>query len=294
MKTAPGIAKTGIYGVNISENESLVTLSVGETSYAVSKENGLLVSAKDNGKEMLCAPMQPTIWRAPTDNDREIKIKWLNEGFDTAKSVCNGVTIKTDKKGNVSIVSSISLGKYIKIKATYTADNFGKLTVRTDVKNRSPIFLPKFGYELTLHANTENYTYFGYGPHESYVDKRLSARVGRFTGKIDDDMEHYVLPQENGSHYGTEWATVKSNAGHGLRFESKEPFVFRASHYSTAQLDSAKHDYELVPSENTFVYIDYKQSGIGSNSCGPVLAESMRFEENSFEFEFSIAPVRQI
>ena len=58
------------------------------------------------------------------------------------------------------------------------------------------------------------------------------------------------------------------------------------------QLTKAMHDYELKPSEETFVSIDYKQSGIGSNSCGPQLAEEYRLKEKKFGFAFTVKPTR--
>jgi beta-galactosidase len=47
-----------------------------------------------------------------------------------------------------------------------------------------------------------------------------------------------------------------------------------------------------VPSSSTFVTIDYKQNGIGSNSCGPELFEKYRFSEKEFKCAFRIKPVR--
>ena len=36
----------------------------------------------------------------------------------------------------------------------------------------------------------------------------------------------------------------------------------------------------------TVLNIDYKMSGVGSNSCGPKLIEKYQFNEKEFEFEF--------
>ena len=40
----------------------------------------------------------------------------------------------------------------------------------------------------------------------------------------------------------------------------------------------------------TTVTVDYKQSGIGSNSCGPWLAGNMQFREPKFTFRLRILP----
>ena len=34
--------------------------------------------------------------------------------------------------------------------------------------------------------------------------------------------------------------------------------------------------------------IDFRQDGIGSNSCGPELAEKYRFQEEEFNFSFGL------
>ena len=296
VSIAPAAKEKVFYVPEYEETDDVITVTAGETVYTVCKSCGLIAQITDNGRDMLASPMLPTVWRAPTDNDRNIKNEWMKEGFDRADVKCYGVSVKADG-GNVSVVSEISLGAacklpIIKAKITYTVDGNGKLTVNSEVKNLATVFLPKFGFELTLNKDFEDYSYFGMGPMESYCDKHLAARMGLFSGKVNDTVEHYVYPQENGSHVGTLYATVKSVASHGLRFACDNSFTFRASHVSTKQLTDARHDYELENSENTFVYIDYKQSGIGSNSCGPQLMEKWRLSEKEFTFTFTVKPTR--
>ena len=53
-------------------------------------------------------------------------------------------------------------------------------------------------------------------------------------------------------------------------------------------LEKTKHHYELTPMKETQLIIDYKQAGVGSNSCGPELLEEYRFNEKEFNFKFSL------
>ena len=39
--------------------------------------------------------------------------------------------------------------------------------------------------------------------------------------------------------------------------------------------------------------LDYKMSGVGSNSCGPVLLEKYQLKEEKFSFTFGLAPSRK-
>ena len=66
---------------------------------------------------------------------------------------------------------------------------------------------------------------------------------------------------------------------------------FNASHFSDKQLTQTGHDYELVPNRETYLTVDYKQSGVGSNSCGPKLMEKYQLNEKSFDFRISVKPV---
>ena len=42
----------------------------------------------------------------------------------------------------------------------------------------------------------------------------------------------------------------------------------------------------------TVLCVDYRQSGIGSNSCGPMLAEEYQLNEEEFEFRVRFVPER--
>lgn len=99
------------------------------------------------------------------------------------------------------------------------------------------------------------------------------------------------MPQENGSRYGTEWASVTNELGMGLRLEAPESFSFQASHFTAGDLTEATHTHALRPRKETIVNADYRMGGIGSNSCGPELLERYRFDEKTFAFELTIRPV---
>ena len=73
----------------------------------------------------------------------------------------------------------------------------------------------------------------------------------------------------------------------GLVFES-DNMEINVSRYTSKVLMDAEHQDELVKSDFVNVRIDYKNSGLGSHSCGPALAEKYRLDEKKIHFEFSI------
>ena len=132
-------------------------------------------------------------------------------------------------------------------------------------------------------------TYYGMGPVESYADKHRASWHGRFEETVDSLFEDYIFPQENGSHWDVSYVEVAGEESR-LSVVSGNTFSFNASRYTQEELTKKKHNYELVPSGHTILCVDYKQDGIGSNSCGPGPEKQYQFSENEFVFEFGLRP----
>ncbi|MNB70350.1 Evolved beta-galactosidase subunit alpha [compost metagenome] len=265
--------------------------------YGFNLETGSFDSLVKNGVELLRAPLSFSVWRAPADNDRFVKEEWMQEGYERAKVHIYAVDIIRQDGEAVEVETAFSLGGYLRppiLKGTarWTADASGGLHLQAGVKVRDNIpFLPRFGLCAVMPEGNEEVEYFGKGPHESYIDKGRSTKTGKYLTTVDDLFEDYIMPQENGSHNETEWVIVSSELGMGLRFDSGTPFSFNASHYTPEDLTEAGHNYELSRRPETIVHLDYRMSGVGSNSCGPALLAPYRLDEKEFEFELSIAPV---
>ena len=276
----------------VEERPYGLTVRDGETVYTFDTLHGTLTSLCDNGREMLKAPMMPTVWRAPIDNDRKIRVEWERAGYDKAKLSCASVTMEPGAN-RVTLHARLSLASdsyrpFLTADTTYQIVAGAGLTVTTKatVAEDAPE-LPRFGFQLLMTEDHENLTYFGRGPAESYVDKRWASRMGVWQTTVSENFEHYIRPQENMAHTDTKWVRVSALSGHGLIFERVSgDFSFNGSHFTPAMLTETAHDFSLVPLKETVVNIDYKQAGIGSASCGPTLAEPYRFKEKQFEFSF--------
>jgi beta-galactosidase len=254
-----------------------------------------------NGVNMLDGPSSFSVWRAPTDNDMHVKTKWLDEGYDRVTMKTYSCDWSKTEDGGVELRSRFSMGADSKPsiltgESSWKVNASGELRLRLNVKVEEEMpypYLPRFGLRLSMPEGMEEVEYSGFGPHESYVDKRQSVRRGRFLTTVDEMFENYIMPQENGSRYGTEWAVVSNTQGMGLRFSAPEAFSFNASHFTPEDLEGAKHDWELSKrkKKETIVHLDYKMSGVGSNSCGPELAEAYRLNDKEFRYELSLTPI---
>lgn len=281
-----------------AEDERYITVTADETVYTFDKQYGEIKSITDNGRDLITKPAKLTVWRAPMDNDRNIRNRWQQHGFDKAVVNCYSMKLaKTDGKSAV-IESEIALAAaparpILSAKVKYKVFATGELRVTYYVKVSDIVpFLPRFGLELTMPEQSENVRWFGFGPGECYQDKNLASHMGEFKTTATENFEPYVRPQENSAHCFTKWAMVSSLAGHGLLATAGgKDFSFNASHYSPMQLTKTAHDYELVPMKETVFNLDYAQSGSGSNSCGPGLDPKYQLSAKEFSFTIRLKPV---
>lgn len=142
-------------------------------------------------------------------------------------------------------------------------------------------WLGRFGIVLPLPADQNQVSYYGYGPGGCYEDMHHSAYLDRFQTTVQEMGDDLIKPQETGSR----WHCWEAQVG-SVKVTGKKPFSFNASPYSVAELTKTRHNYELPEPKATWFHIDYKMSGVGSNSCGPTLYEPYRFSEEKFQWEF--------
>ncbi len=285
-----------LYPVELEENREEYIVTVGETVYKIGKFSGMITDICDNGEHLITKPVVPQVWRAPTDNDRNVQWDWKDAGIHNAKVKCYSTEIVKADESTAVILSKISMGSapnsvLLRADITYTVKYGMGINIACDVKwNIEKKHYPRFGMRLTMPEGAEQMRYFGYGPYESYVDKRLASKLGEYKSTVTENYEPYVFPQENSSHWGCRWADVHTVAGHGFLFTSCEPFSFNASHFSPEQLTKTRHHYELKREPETTVMLDMRMDGIGSNSCGPELSEKYRFNEKEFSSCVTIKP----
>ncbi len=291
------VTKDGMPSIAVEKTEKEIIITGSDFKYVFNRYYGAFTQLEYNGVQMINAMPRFNVWRAPTDNDRKVRLIWESEGYDRMNTHTYSVSTVSEDDKHISISSEFSLGGYIKkpiihATAVWTVYGSGDILLKTDARIKENLpFLPRFGLQLSMPKGNELVEYFGYGPQESYIDKRRAVWKSRFDSTVDGMHENYIMPQENGSHYATEWAAVTNLLGMGLLFIGRDDFSFNASHYTPEDLTKAQHIYELKRRDETVVNIDYMQSGIGSNSCGPELLPQYRLSRDSIHFELRIKPI---
>ena len=259
-------------------------LTMGDITAVISKKSGMIVSFSRCGRELLTEPMQLNAYRAPLDNDCNIRGDWKKIFADRMIPKIYQI----ERAGNC-IVCSLSMGYssyepvcHARIIYTPCADGVAiALHVMVNEKLR---YLPRFGIRIFLQRDMEQLEYLGYGPCESYIDKHNAARFGRFRSTAEEQYECYIRPQESGSHYGCDRLMV-SSIKDSLTVMANKPFSFSYLGYTQEELAEKKHDWELVRAAANVLCVDYKMTGVGSQSCGPELLEEYQLLEKIIDFK---------
>jgi beta-galactosidase len=275
--------------LSYQQTDTGITVRGNQFEYSFSKLTGNFVQLNYRNRSFLKEPMEYNIWRALTDNDARMKDIWLRAGYDRARVRVYETSVERVRDKvvirSVMSLSAVFIQRILDIRAAFSIDASGGIEFHISCK-KDPVFpmLPRFGMRLFLEKDFEEVTYFGYGPYESYIDKHQASYLGRFTNTVTGMHEDYIRPQENGSHFGTEYLRI-SNGDDRIEISSENGFSFNASHYTQEELGNKKHNFELIESGYTVLCLDYKQNGIGSASCGPDLKEPYQFKEREFVFQ---------
>ncbi|MDO4942631.1 MAG: glycoside hydrolase family 2 TIM barrel-domain containing protein [Lachnospiraceae bacterium] len=271
------------------ETDAFLFVHGAEFDYVFDKRTGLWKELKFNEQQIITKPLEVNIWRAPTDNDRIIQEEWTRARYDQTNTRAYETSWYTEN-GQLKIHSHMALTApviqpILHIDTEWTVLCDGRIHVCMNVKKDPEFpFLPRFGLRLFLNPAFNQTSYYGMGPSESYCDKHRASWHGVFSEMISDMHEDYIRPQENGSHYDCDYISVFGKDC-SLSAVGAQPFSFQTSIYTQEELTKKCHNFELEPSDSTILCLDYKQSGVGSNSCGPELAEQYQLNECEFLFE---------
>lgn len=282
--------------VEVQETDAEITCKGADFLYIYDKRTGLFNQLSYGGKQYLDKPMELNIWRAPTDNDMNIRNNWQSAHYNQAYARAYETKVSRNETGveihtKMSILA-VTVQRLLSIDSVWAIDNNGGIKVKMSaVKDKELPELPRFGIRMFINNKLEQVSFFGMGPGESYRDKHRASAHGLYQTRVQDMHEDYIRPQENGSHYDCDYV-VLSDGQFGLAAASEQRFSFNASVYTQEELTVKKHNYELEESGSIILCLDYALNGIGSNSCGPGVLEKYRLDEKEFGFEITLKPFK--
>lgn len=245
---------------------------------------------------LLTAGPRLNVWRAPIDNDIQIAKEWRAAGLDRLEQRVDQFSVVAEGPQSVQVHISTVLAGYSLRPAfacdyRYSVFGTGDIILETHVKPlRALPHLPRLGLQMRLPGDLERIAWYGRGPHESYVDRKESARVGVYTGTVQEQFVPYIMPQENGNKSDVRWASLTDLRGLGVLIVGMPLMNVSAQYYTTQDLTRARHTYELKRRSEVTLNLDHALGGLGSNSCGPGPLPQYQLQPQETTFRIRLRP----
>ena len=284
--------------IQVKENGDRVVISAGERDFDFDLSVGQLTQVTKGNDSFMVGPIIHNIWRAPTDNDeggdsKSFASRWLKNGYDNMKrQVINFNRSYTDDGlFQISVdekYSSDSANITVKLVYTILQDGDLHITANTNIPERLPV-VPKIGLSFQIDKKYSKLQWYGRGPHESYIDRKHSAFLGRYSGTVRDQYYPYIRPQENGNKTDTRWASISDEEDSGVLIYGLPTFNLSVHQYSLDNLTKATHTHMIKDDGPTTVNVDHMVMGLGGDdSWNPRTHKEYLIPPGTYSYSFTL------
>lgn len=283
--------------LQIEEGPLRVMVTGQDFSVRFDRSAGTIASFIYGDTELIERGPLPNFWRAPTDNDRGFGIErrmgvWRDagSGWVLAETKVERLAPQAVRIEVAASLPAVNSGYGV----SYTVYGSGDIVVESSIAPADDLpDLPRFGMQMRVPGEFEAFTWYGRGPFENYVDRKTAARVGVYSSTVDEQFVDYSEPQENGNKTDVRWAALMREDGVGLMVTGFPLIDVSAHHYTTEDLDRAKHTHELTFRDFITLNIDGMMMGVGGdNSWGARPHEEFRIPAEARSFRFRIRPFK--
>jgi len=297
------IAIQGSGKITVEKNANNTVFKSDKATIAFDKKTGFINGYSFNNLPIIKEGYQlrPNLWRAPNDNDfganfQKNLVAWKEA---TESPALVNWTFAATKDNKVLVKATYNLPQVAAtLELNYEFNGNGELNVKQklnlDQTRQQPI-LPRFGMEVIVPKDFSNLTYYGRGPHENYIDRNYSSKVGLYTQTVSEQYYPYIRPQETGNKTDIRFLEL-SGAQLKLTVTSDELLAITALHFLNEDLDDGvqkdqRHAAELKERDLTSLKIDYKQMGVGGiDSWQAWPMEKYLLRDKNYQYQFKITP----
>ncbi|MGC8882220.1 MAG: glycoside hydrolase family 2 TIM barrel-domain containing protein [Bryobacteraceae bacterium] len=220
----------------------------------------------------------PDFWRAPTDNDlgawkamrarieRDPAQNWFL--WREAAPRMTIAEARLERVDESTARAAVKAGLYGMGGATaawtFTIYGNGEILVEMSYQPGAEkrAMMPRFGSELVLARGFSNWTWYGRGPAETYIDRQFE-RIGIYQSTVEKEWVEYSRPQENGNKTGVRWSAWTNGQGVGLLAVGAPELSVSARRFTKEDMERAAYSFQMQPQGPIYVNLDWIQMGVG-------------------------------
>jgi beta-galactosidase len=278
----------------MEENQDTVVVRGPHFALTFDRNTGCIVGWEYRDRSVVCHGPALDLWRAPTDNDaKNMAARWRDAGLDRLQELAREVLGEQVAPQVVRVrVEAADEQVGVTSRYVYTVYGSGDVILEHAVElGKALPPLPRVGVRLIVPGGYERFAWYGLGPHDTYADRRVGARVGVYQSTVDEQYVAYIKPQEYGNKAEVRWAALTDEDGVGLLAVGMPLLNVSAHHFTAHDLASARHTHELQRRAEIILNLDHAQSGLGSESCGPGVLPAYRLERQAYRYRFRLRPL---
>jgi beta-galactosidase len=262
----------------LDRDAKIIRVSAPGWAFTWNAVTGLLSSWSVGGREQLEQAAVEMFYRAPLDNDwllghgHSYLKEWIAAGLIPPRRTLKNLSTAVADDGTVLVEVQSELHgttprQTITCTLRWTVNPEGRLEfLQTACIPDALPMIPRIGILFPLAAGWKTAEWHGRGPWENYSDRQESAIVGLWRCSIPDMLEPYPLPGECGSRGEVRTLNLEGTSTARLVVEGDPLFRFSALPVSPEDLMKIRHDWELVPKEQTFLILDGWHMGVGGDT----------------------------
>lgn len=280
-----------------SESSNIISIKGTNFSIVLDKIKGKMNEWNYEGTSIISKGPTLNFWRAPIDNDMYIVNDWKGKYIHMLQHRLDRLELEVANQDMIEVkvwtyTAPPTLDWGINCQCIYSFYGNGDIILRIKGEPRGdyPGIIPRIGLQIELYKDFQEVIWYGRGPGECYSDSKSANLFGIYRAMVDELYTPYIKPQENGNRTDVYWVSISDLRGTGFLVKGSEKFNFSAHHYKVEDFEKAKHTCDLIKKDNVILNIDYKQNGLGSNSCGPRPLPQHTLALSKFEFELLITP----
>lgn len=290
--------------ISLAETKDAYLVNGKNFRATFSKKEGTMSAYTLNEVPLISKGLELNLFRAPTDNDRQVDEDWQRKGlYNMTLEVGNWKVRNEDGKIILFIKNTYrgKLGFDYQTEMEYTVISDGSVLVNSIITPTvNGEIIPRVGYRLELPEGFERMRWYGRGPLENYIDRKDATNVGVYENLVSNQWVDYVKPQEMGNHEDLRWIALTNPNGIGFVFVAGNNKMSGSALHVRAQdmvepdnIRKLIHKYKFSMRKETILCLDAKHRPLGNASCGPAPMCKYELYSQPTVFSFIMIPLER-